>query len=82
MIYEIKLDKDVLKFLKKCDKSVVENFFAKTDIMSHNPFDSRLDVKKLNPPLHGHRLRVSKYRFLFDIIQDTIMIYFYKADTR
>ena len=82
MTYHIEFDKTVEKFLKKCDPKIVDAFLAKVEIMIDDPFDKRLDIRKLQPPLHGYGLRVGKYRFLYDIIETKILIYFYKADTR
>jgi mRNA interferase RelE/StbE len=82
MTYNIEFDKSVEKFLKKCDARLTDAFLEKVEIMIHDPYDKRLDIRKLNPPLHGYGLRVGKYRFLYDVIETKILIYFYKADSR
>ncbi|HMT01564.1 MAG TPA: type II toxin-antitoxin system RelE/ParE family toxin [Candidatus Absconditabacterales bacterium] len=81
MNYTIELSKDVKKILKKCDRHIVIHFFEKIKIMSINPFDSRLDIKKLQNS-DDYRLRVGKFRFLYTIQENIILIYFYKADSR
>lgn len=40
-----------------------------------NPLSKTLDIKKLNVPFAGYRLRVGCYRLLFTIEKDSIQIY-------
>ena len=40
-----------------------------------NPLSKTLDVKKLNMPFSGYRLRFGSYRMLFTIEKDSIQIY-------
>lgn len=70
------------KFLLKCDNYVFERFENSVEAMKKNPFDERLDIKKLFGVKNRFRLRVSKYRFLYEIEEDDILIFFYKADKR
>jgi len=68
--------------LLKCDDHVFERFENSVEAMKQNPFDERLDIKKLFGVKNRFRLRVSKYRFLYEIEEDDILIFFYKADKR
>ncbi|HEV8666223.1 MAG TPA: type II toxin-antitoxin system RelE/ParE family toxin [Candidatus Paceibacterota bacterium] len=43
--------------------------------LKEDPFSRALNIKKLQPPLEGYRLRVGEYRVLFDIEEDSILIY-------
>ena len=81
-VYTYILSKNVQKFLRKRDKVFLRLLLEKLEIMMQNPFDSRLDVKKISWKKNVYRLRVSKYRLLYEIIDQEILIYFYKADSR
>lgn len=47
MIYEIKIGKDVYKFLAKTQKHIVQMFFEKIEILSKDPYSPLLDTKAL-----------------------------------
>lgn len=40
-----------------------------------NPLSKALDVKKLNTPFEGYRLRFGSYRMLFTVEKDVITVY-------
>lgn len=82
-LYEILLDKRVQKFLSKADEHIIRLFRSKIEIMQHNPLSEQLDIKKYSEwwP-NNYRLRIGKYRFLFEIIDHKVLIYFYDADSR
>lgn len=85
MAYEITLHKDVLKFLEK-HPGVVESFDIAMTRMESNPFpasDNTLDVKPFKNGTRNHyRLRISSYRFLYEVIKDRAVVFFYTADSR
>jgi mRNA interferase RelE/StbE len=81
-VYNYKLSKQVQKFLFKKDKNFVVSFYNNVDIISINPFNNNLDIKKLNWKINHYRLRIWKYRFLYEIINKDIIIYFYEANSR
>jgi mRNA interferase RelE/StbE len=56
--------------------------FNAFDKIATNPFDNSLDIKKLKNKKNHYRLRIGKYRILFEIIKNEILIYFYNADSR
>lgn len=80
--YNIQLNKTVQKFLKKADKWVVLSFRVKLEIMQYNPLDTSLDIKPYKWFPWHYRLRVGKYRFIFEIVEQEIIIYFYDADSK
>lgn len=80
-MYEIKVSKIVDKFLEK-HRDIAIHFVEKLEILQTNPFDHHLDVKSLKWKKNHFRLRIWKYRFLYEIIEDRILIYFYDADSR
>ena len=80
-MYNIKLSKDVEKFLM-FHPDIATRFFVKADIMLENPLDPSLDIKKLQWENDKYRLRIGKYRFLYEIQDNIVLVYFYKADSR
>lgn len=81
-MYKIELSKQVQKFLLKCDNHIFEGFEKNIEVMKIDFKNRELDIKKLKGTSKKYRLRVSKYRFLFEVDSKNILIYFYKADSR
>lgn len=82
MHYTVKLHKDVDKFLIS-HPDIKKRFLEKAYILSFDPFASQLDIKKmqwLRDTLY--RLRIWKYRFVYEVIDDELVIYFVLADSR
>ena len=80
-MYKLKTHKNVNKFLLK-HKEISEKFFEIIEELVKNPFENNLQIKKLLWEEKKYRLRIWKYRFLYEIIDKEILIYFYKADSR
>ena len=81
MSYRIQYHKDFLKFLMKhqdIQQRVVESF----EIIAQNPYQNALDIVKLKGEENKYRLRLGKYRFLYEIIEEQILVYAYKANSR
>lgn len=81
MKYVIKIEKPVIKFLKK-HTTVASRFLQKIALMERDPQHDLLDIKKLTGTTDRYRLRIGKYRFLYRIDHDQIVIYFFDADGR
>ena len=81
MSYAIKYAKQVEKFLDK-HKDLQPKVLTALEQIAQNPFDSALDIKKLQGEEHKYRLRIGKYRLLYEIIDEQILIYAYKAQSR
>jgi len=81
-MYEIELRKQVLRFIDKRtpkEKTRITNIFLK---LKADPYRSDLDIKKLQGRPNVYRLRIGKYRFLYKIIENRLLIFMQKADTR
>lgn len=81
MSYAIKYAKQVEKFLDK-HKDLQPKVLTALEQIAQNPFDNALDIKKLQGEGHKYRLRIGKYRLLYEIIDEQILIYAYKAQSR
>lgn len=72
MQYEIQFKPQAIKDLKKIPKNLTRNILGKIELLQT---DVQGDVKKLTNFTPEYRLRVGKYRILFEIDQGTIIIY-------
>ena len=81
MLYQIKIHKRVDKFLQ-FHNFLVKDFFEKVDILRSDPYKNDLDIKKLQWSNFKYRIRINKYRFLYEIINDELIIDIYDADSR
>ncbi|EIW4616526.1 type II toxin-antitoxin system RelE/ParE family toxin [Campylobacter upsaliensis] len=81
MPYNIEYHKDFIKFLKK-HQDIQAKVFESFEIIAQNPYEAKLDIKKLQGKANHYRLRISKYRFLYEVLESEILIYAYKADSR
>ena len=85
MIYNIEYHKDVIKFFKKHkgDKKLRERFSKAINNIRHSPRTTELcDIKKMQGLENDYRLRIGKYRFIYEVKESDIIIYFYDANTR
>ena len=82
MTYKVELHKEVRKFLQKHEDlraKIVQNL----ELIAQNPYNTTLDIVKLQGQNNHYRLRVGKYRVLYEVRDGEILIiYAYKADSR
>ena len=82
-MYQIFLEKNVQKFLEKQKWQPIINQFKRTlTELSLDPYENSLDIKIIVGLPHSYRLRIGKYRFLYEIIDDKLIIDFFEADSR
>ena len=81
MKYGLKYGKVVTKFLKK-HKDLAPKVLDKLEILAQNPYQNALDIAKLEGYENHYRLRIGKYRLLYEIIESQILIYAYDIDSR
>jgi len=81
-MHKYQLSKTVRKFLDKRDQAFILSFKTKLTAIRENPTHPVADVQ----PYIGHpghyRLCIGKYRFLYTIVEEDILVYFYDADSR
>ena len=82
-MYSIIIEKPVVKFLEKhkWEKLIVQ-FEKSLMILSNDPYDNNLDIRIIQWLPNSYGLRIGKYRFLYEIIEETISISFFKAESR
>lgn len=85
-MYKVKTSKQFDKFLAK-HQDIQAKVFESFETIAQNPYEAKLDIKKLQGKkfqcrANHYRLRISKYRFLYEVLESEILIYAYKADSR
>lgn len=79
-MYKIILEKPVQKFLIKHKwGDVIEKFEKAITILALEPFENNLDIKVLVWLPNSYRLRIWDYRFLYEVIDETLIISFFDA---
>ena len=78
----LEYSKEVEKFLLK-HYDLAPKIIKALENIAQNPYHNQQDTKKLQGYENHYRLRVSKYRILYEIRENQILIiYAYKADSR
>ncbi|EHA5008566.1 type II toxin-antitoxin system RelE/ParE family toxin [Campylobacter upsaliensis] len=85
-MYKVKTSKQFDKFLAK-HQDIQAKVFESFETIAQNPYKTNLDIKKLQGKkfqcrTNHYRLRIGKYRFLYEVLENEILIYAYKADSR
>jgi len=80
--YKLLIAKDVVAFLKYQQKSIIQKSLMAFDDIANNPFDNRYDIKKMQGYTNHYRLRLGKIRFLYEVKEQEILIFFYKSGYR
>jgi len=81
MKYTIKTHKSVDKFLSS-HPELARQFIQKFSLIAEDPSTHFLDVKALSGKPNNYRLRIGKYRFLYEIKASEILIWIWRADSR
>ncbi|NPA65645.1 MAG: type II toxin-antitoxin system RelE/ParE family toxin [Epsilonproteobacteria bacterium] len=81
-MYRVKYHKQVVKFLQKQDKNVVLKIINFFDEIKIDLDFSNYDVKQLKGFKNKYRLKISKYRIIFNIENDELLIEVIKAGSR
>jgi mRNA interferase RelE/StbE len=72
-MYDIKFEKTVLNFLEKLEKEIVERILKKIEFLKKDPIPK--DAKRIiNLKDKVFRIRIGKYRILYRIEKDFIVI--------
>ncbi|MGX2984507.1 type II toxin-antitoxin system RelE family toxin [Helicobacter sp. 23-1048] len=81
-MYKVDTSKELDKFFAK-HRDLAPKIIAKLEIIAQNPYDNPCDIAKLQGQKNHYRLRVGKYRVLYEVRENQILvIYAYKADSR
>jgi len=81
-MYRVKYSKNVIKFLQKQDKNIVKKIIEIFDELKIDLDFSKFDIKDLKGFESIYRLRVSKYRIIFEVIDNELLIEVIKAGSR
>jgi mRNA interferase RelE/StbE len=80
-MFNIKIDNQPEKFLKKYDDKLMDRFIKKIDLLKNNPFPR--DAKRiLNKNEKTFRIRIGDYRVLYVVFHEIKEILISKIDKR
>ncbi len=74
MIYKLVPLKDFKKFFKERTQKERDLIDQKLMILSDDPFSKSLDIKKLKGYDGRYRLRVGRYRVIYEVFDDILVI--------
>jgi len=82
--YRVEYHKTVQKFFQKhTDVTLLRKFKEAIDELKNTPRTSdTFDIKKMHGSENDYRLRIGKYRFLYRVLDEQIVIYVYDAGSR
>ncbi|MCF7830399.1 type II toxin-antitoxin system RelE/ParE family toxin [Candidatus Gracilibacteria bacterium] len=81
-MYDLKIHRSVFKFLERREKNFLKKFKELLQLIRKDPFKNPCDVTPLVNRKGHFRLRIGKYRFLYEVNKKEVFIYLYKADSR
>jgi len=83
MKYNLIFEKQVKKFIEKQNKDLKYRFKKAFLTLQEDPYptNKNLDIKKLKGRAE-FRLRIGKYRFIYQVKDDVLIIVMEKADSR
>lgn len=82
-MYKLDYHKKVIKFLAKQDLKFIEKVLDIFDEIAIDPYNSNYDIKPYKSSQNNYyRLRIGKYRFIYKIDSNEIIIYVSNADSR
>jgi mRNA interferase RelE/StbE len=82
-MYKVILEKTVQKFLEKHKWEDLINKFEKSiRILALDPYENNLDIKILVWLPNTYRFRIWDYRFVYEILDQNLIISFFEAWNR
>nr|VFJ43755.1 MAG: mRNA interferase RelE/StbE [Candidatus Kentron sp. DK]VFJ45670.1 MAG: mRNA interferase RelE/StbE [Candidatus Kentron sp. DK] len=83
MNYRIRLHKRVTKVLRNLPQPVRGIVRQRIDFLGENPYrHPKLDIKKMQGFDTVYRLRIGKYRLIYEIIEDELVVLIMKVGVR
>ena len=82
-VYKVKFKKQVIKFLQSQDMTIRTRILDFFDDIKDDPYNFKnYDVKMMQGLKNFYRLRISKYRVMFAIKDDVLIVEVVKAGSR
>jgi len=82
-MYKIELSSKVSKFFKKRTPKEQTRLLEIFETLQNNPYENDLPIKPLKgTSSNSFRLRFGKYRIIYEVIDDELIIYLIDADSR
>jgi len=82
MVYKVRFSRDAASYFSRLDKPTKQRISDTIDQLAINPYDKMLDIKPLVGRGDEYRLRVGKYRVLYTLDDDIVLIYVVDINSR
>jgi mRNA interferase RelE/StbE len=82
-MYSLFIHKNVVNFIRSRSHREKSLIYEKLNLLKENPYNhSELDIKKLVGEVGLYRLRIRRYRFIYNINEDNLLILLMVASSR
>ena len=82
-MYQLKISSKVKKFIIKRTPKEQKRLIEIFGILQEDPYNNELSIKPLKGSHNSEfRLRFGKYRIIYEIVDDELIIYLLDADSR
>ncbi len=81
-MYKVKYHKRVLKFLQSQPLEIRRKFINSFQRIKEHPLNNNFDIKPLKGFKNFYRLRIGKFRIIFKIENEELIIYVISAGSR
>ncbi|KIM02740.1 MAG: hypothetical protein KU29_13870 [Sulfurovum sp. FS06-10] len=82
-MYHLKLSSKARKFIVKRTPKEQVKLIAIFEALQENPYNNTLDTKPMKGVTTNHyRLRFGKYRFIYEVIDNELLIFVEDGDSR
>ena len=81
-MYQIELSSKVKKFIIKRTPKEQKKLIEIFETLQENPYENDLSIKPMKGSTDQYRLRFGKYRIIYEIVDDELLIYMIDADSR
>ncbi len=81
MKYQVEVSKEVQKILKK-HPDLIARFLRVAHVLENDPFSLNIDIKRLQGEENKYRFRIGKYRFLYEVEGNILLVYIYDTDSQ
>jgi len=81
-MYQVELSSKVKKFIIKRTPKEQKKLIEVFEILQENPYENDLNITRMKGTTSEYRLKFKKYRIIYEIVDDELLIYMIDADSR
>jgi len=81
-MYQLNFSSKAKKFIAKRTPKEQIRLIDTFEILKQNPYNNNLDIKPMKGLNNSYRLRFGKYRFIYEIVDEELLIFVTDGDSR